>query len=103
MNSFFIFMNQLQYKNLILDLDKITCKIENKELYLTHYEYQLLKYFLENKNKIFNRQELINVIWEKKVSLRTIDTTISRLRKKLGEYSKYIKTRSQFGYGWITE
>lgn len=91
----------LMYRELILDVDKKTCNIENNLIYLTKYEFELLKYFLENQDKIFSRQELINKIWTKKVTIRAIDTTISRLRKKIQGYGKYIHTRPRFGYGWI--
>lgn len=56
---------------------------------------------MENKNKVFSRQQLLNEVWGTKVSLRTVDTTISRLRKKMYEMGSYIKTRQGFGYGFI--
>lgn len=92
-------MGLLKYKNIELNTDAFSCKIDNTEISLTKYEYLLLKFLITNPNKIFSRQELINEIWESKVSNRTVDTTISRLRKKLGNFSKYLTTRFGFGYG----
>lgn len=93
-------MNKLTYKDIVLDLDKKNCYIDKVLINLTKNEYLLLKFLLENRNKVFSRQELLNEIWSSKVSLRTIDTTISRLRKKLGEYKEHIVSRIGFGYSF---
>jgi len=91
----------MTFKDLTLDTDKKICLIENKLVDLTKHEFLLLQFFLEHKNKIFSRKELLAPVWGTIVSLRTIDVTISRLRKKLEAYGKYIQTRNGFGYGWI--
>lgn len=54
---------------------------------------------MENKNKVHSRREILNNVWNSKVSLRTVDTTISRLRKKMKDLSRYLTTRLGFGYG----
>ena len=95
-------MNILTFKNIKLNLDEIKCLVDDIEINLTKNEFLLLEFLLKNTNKIFSRQELINEVWSTKVSLRTIDTTISRLRKKLGDSGKYLITRLGFGYGFIT-
>ncbi len=94
-------MNKLEFKNVLIDQDQKICYIDNKDIDLSRVEYELLVFFIENKNKIFSRRELLNEVWKSKVTLRTVDTTISRLRKKLGEFNRYIKTRQGFGYGII--
>lgn len=96
-------MNKLKFKNLELNLDKIECTIDNKIVNLTKTEFLLLKFLIEpnNLNKIFTRKELINFIWKEKVSFRTVDTTISRLRKKIGNIEKYLITKLGFGYGFV--
>jgi len=96
-------MNKISFKDLILNIDQKTCFVKNKEVYLTKHEYLLLQFLLENQNKIFTRKEIIETVWQKKISFRTVDVTISRLRKKLKQYGEYIKTRSGFGYGFIIE
>jgi len=96
-------MNKIAFKDLILNFDQKTCFVKNKEVYLTKHEYLLLQFLLENQNKIFTRKEIIEIVWQKKVSFRTVDVTISRLRKKLEAYEKYIQTRNGFGYGFIVE
>ena len=54
------------------------------------------------RTRIYSREEIIRNVWgdEVVVSQRTIDTNITRLRKKLGDYDKYIITRQGFGYGF---
>lgn len=96
-------MNILKFKNIELNLDIIECKINDKIINLTKNEFLLLKFFIQpnNLNKVFNRKELINSVWKTNVSNRTVDTTISRLRKKLGNSEKYLITKLGFGYGFV--
>ena len=92
-------MNELIFKELKLNLDIKVCTIQDEEINLTKNEFNLLEFLIKNKNKIFSRREILNNVWSSKVSLRTVDTTISRLRKKMKDLGKYLKTRLGFGYG----
>lgn len=92
-------MNELIFKELKLNLDIKVCTIGGEEINLTKNEFNLLEFLIKNKNKIFSRQEILNNVWSSRVSLRTVDTTISRLRKKMKDLGKYLKTRLGFGYG----
>lgn len=96
-------MNILKFKNIELNLDIIECKINDKIINLTKNEFLLLKFFIQpnNLNKVFNRKELIDSVWKTNISNRTVDTTISRLRKKLGNSEKYLVTKLGFGYGFV--
>ena len=98
-------MNILKFKNIELNLDIIECKINDKIINLTKNEFLLLKFFIQpnNLNKVFNRKELIDSVWKTNISNRTVDTTISRLRKKLGNSEKYLVTKLGFGYGFINK
>lgn len=93
-------MSKIIFENLVLDLDTKLCFIDSKELNLTKVEYNLLVFFLLNQNKIFTRKEIVNQVWDKPTSFRAVDTTVSRLRKKLGLLGNYIRTRLGFGYGF---
>lgn len=73
-------MNELVFKELNLNLDIKVCTIGGEEINLTRNEFNLLEFLI--KNKIHSRQEILNNVWDSKVSLRTVDTTMSRLRKK---------------------
>lgn len=94
---------KIVFKNLTVDLNKKSCYIDNDEIILTKNEFNLLVFFLENQNKIHSRKELMINVWNSNLIGRTIDTTISRLRKKLKDLGKYIVTKSGFGYGFLTE
>lgn len=96
-------MDKILFKNLTVDQDKKECYIDNSEIILTKTEYNLLVFFLKNKDKIYTRKEIMMNVWNSNVSLRAIDTTISRLRKKLGTTGKHIVTRLGFGYGFIAD
>ena len=55
---------------------------------------------LDERGRVFSRQELIDRIWPKDVLVldRTVDVNITRLRKKIGRFAKCIVTRLGFGY-----
>ena len=69
---------------------------------LTRTEFDLLLFFLRHPNRIYSREEIITQVWGDDVIVtnRTIDTNITRLRRKLGEYGNNIITRQGFGYGF---
>ena len=92
--------NILKYQGLELDLDKKTVSIDDEEIPFTKTEFELLHTLLDEKGRVFSRQELINRIWPSDVLVldRTVDVNITRLRKKIGPFSKCIVTRLGFGY-----
>ncbi len=90
------------FKGLRIDRNDKTVHLDGQEIQLTRKEYDLLLYFLTHRNRIYSRAEIIEKVWGDNVvvSDRTIDTNITRLRGKIGEYSNYIVTRQGFGYGF---
>ncbi|GAA6528674.1 MAG: response regulator transcription factor [Prevotella sp.] len=90
----------LSYQGLLMNLDKKTVSIEGKNVPFTKTEFELLHLLLNERGKVFSRQELINRVWPRDVMVldRTVDVNITRLRKKVGPYAKYIVTRLGFGY-----
>lgn len=92
-------MENLEFKTLVIDQDQKICKINDEEISLSKKEYELLVFFLNNPNKVFSREELL-ALWNEQATTRAIDTMISRLRTKLGDYGKYIVTRVGFGYSF---
>lgn len=91
----------ITFKNLTVDTDRKTCYIEDEEILLTKTEYNLLLFLLSNKNKILTRKELAKSVWDVPVSDRAVDTTVSRLRKKLKGLGRNLTTRIGFGYGLL--
>lgn len=92
--------NQLRHENLIIDGDEKTVKIEERDLAFTHTEFLLLWHLLLNRGKVLSRQQLMEAVWGNEVIVteRTVDVNITRMRKKMGPYSKFICSRQGFGY-----
>lgn len=92
----------LSFEGLALDVEFKQCIIDGNEVKLPRKEYELLLLFLSHKGRIFSREEILQKVWPDEVVVldRTIDVNITRLRQKLGEYGKYIVTRSGYGYGF---
>lgn len=92
----------LTFKTLRIDRNEKISYMDGEPLQLTRTEFEILEFFLTHRNRIYSRQEIISNVWGEEVVVtnRTIDTNITRLRKKLGEYSNNIVTRQGFGYGF---
>ena len=90
----------LSYQGLVLNLDKKTVSIDGENVPFTKTEFELLHLLLEEKGRVFSRQELIDRVWPKDVMVldRTVDVNITRMRKKIGKFAKCIVTRLGFGY-----
>ncbi len=74
--------------------------VNDREIVLTHKEYELLLFFMSNPGQIFSREQLLNRIWgyDFEGTTRTIDTHIKTLRQKLGAEGKHIITLIRSGY-----
>lgn len=74
--------------------------IDGEKIYLTPKEYDLLKYFIDNKNIALSREKLLSNIWGYDFygDDRTIDTHVKTLRKHLGKYKNMVVTVRGMGY-----
>ncbi len=74
--------------------------VDDEKVYLTPKEYDLLKYFVTNKNIALSREQLLTNVWGYDFygDDRTIDTHVKTLRKNLKNYGDYIKTVRGIGY-----
>ena len=90
----------INYQGLQLNLDKKSVTVDGESVPFTKTEFELLRLLLEERGKVFSRQELIDRVWPKDVMVldRTVDVNITRMRKKIGKFSKCIVTRLGFGY-----
>ena len=80
----------------------------DKEIDLTPKEYSIIKLFLENPEKAFSRDELMDLIWGENyiADPKIVDVNIRRLRSKIESSSSkqgYIETIWGFGYRWRGE
>jgi len=90
----------LSHEKLEMNLANKKVLVDNTEITCTRKEFEILRLFLENKNRLFSREEILLRVWsdEAFVLTRTIDVNITRLRKKMGRYEKNIVTRPGYGY-----
>ena len=97
-----IYESDITFHDLRIDRNDKVCLLAGERLQLTRTEFDILLFFLTHQNRIYSREEIIQNVWgdDVVVTERTIDTNITRLRKKLGSYDKYIVTRQGFGYGF---
>ena len=94
--------NIMRFQTLSVDFTAGTVEIDGVSVSLTRTEYLILAMFLRHRNQFFERSEIQHEAWEEdSISERAVDTNISRLRKKLGQYGRHILNRQGFGYGFI--
>ena len=90
----------IDFESLKINLVTKRVYVDNKEVQFTRLEFELLALLVQNAGKVFSREMILDKIWpgDAVVMDRTVDVNITRIRKKIGDYGKYIKTR--FGYGY---
>nr|WP_320059310.1 response regulator transcription factor [uncultured Bacteroides sp.] len=96
---------RIVYQSLVIDITKKKVSIDEKEISLTKKEFEILFLLLQNKGRVFSREDILSRIWSDEVYVldRTIDVNITRLRKKIDVYGKRIVTRLGYGYCFETE
>ena len=97
--------NMIKRGRFLIDTYSKIIKKDDEELELTPTEYLLMKLFLENPMKAFERDQLLDLIWGKDYfgDRKIIDVNIRRLRAKIEDNPsepKYIETVWGVGYRW---
>lgn len=99
--------NLLVKQNQVYESDKLrvdtsghTVFVENQEVFLSHKEFFLLTSLIAYEGKVVDREQLLGNIWgyDYEGEIRTVDTHIKLLRKKLGVCGEYIVTVRGSGY-----
>ncbi len=90
----------IKIDNIIINKTSREVIIDNKEVEMTHTQFELLYLFLSNPNIVLSRENIIKNIWgyDYEADDRTIDAHIKLLRNKLGKYRDDIKTIRKVGY-----
>ncbi|EGJ71108.1 two component transcriptional regulator, winged helix family [Bacteroides coprosuis DSM 18011] len=96
---------KLVYNTLVIDLEQKKVTIDGEDISLTKREFEILQLLLEQKDRVFSRQEILDKVWvnEEDISDRTVDVNITRIRKKIGHYDKNLVTRLGYGYCFETK
>ncbi|WP_370836026.1 response regulator transcription factor [Megasphaera sp.] len=83
-----------------IDRDARQVVLDGKNVDLSPTEYKLLNYLMSNTGKALSRRQILNQLWNYDYygDLRTVDTHINRLRIKLGDKGRYIRTVRGYGY-----
>ncbi|MBR5564756.1 MAG: response regulator transcription factor [Roseburia sp.] len=89
--------------DLRLDCESRRAYVLNKEVNLTAKEFDLIELFVTNPNKIYSRENLLNLVWgyEYPGDVRTVDVHVRRLREKIENNPsepKYVHTKWGVGY-----
>lgn len=91
------------FGDLNLNLKSMTAYLSGDNLELSKQEFSVLEILLENRGANVIRKRIIDSVWGYdlyEVNDNTLTVTIKRLRYKLGNYGKYIKTVRGIGYMW---
>ncbi|MGD9909576.1 MAG: response regulator transcription factor [Candidatus Izemoplasmatales bacterium] len=92
--------DELVFGKVKINLSSREVFVEDKKTELTPKEFELLKYFIDNKGIALSRDKILNAVWNYDYygDLRTVDTHIKQLRAKLGNLGYYISTVRSIGY-----
>ena len=96
-----------QFGNNEINFENLKCTKGKKEFQLTSYEAMIMKYLIENKDKVVTRKELLENVWNMNpdIETRTVDNFIARLRKHFEDDPsdpKYIVSVRSAGYMFQT-
>src|SRR6056297_135554 len=92
-------------RDLVINVNERSVKINGVELDITNKEYELLYLLCVNKNQAFSREKIIEKIWgyDYVGEARPVDDLIKRLRKKLKTEKGTFKIKTIWGYGYKVE
>jgi DNA-binding response OmpR family regulator len=90
-------------KHLIADFDAVAVTVDGQAIRLTRREFDLLRYLVENRNRVLSRDRLLERVWgyEHFVETRSVDVHIGRLRGKLRNAAHQIETVVGLGYRFV--
>lgn len=90
----------IQFGDISIHLNSKMVFIKENEMGITPYEYNMLVYLFENKEKAVSREEILERVWgyNSEVETRAADDTVKRLRKKLSDSNVAIETVWGFGF-----
>ncbi|MBO5485695.1 MAG: response regulator transcription factor [Eubacterium sp.] len=90
----------MEYGGIVLNRSAHEVLIDGEKIDLSFKEFELLTYFMENKDIALSRERILNHVWDYDYfgDARTIDTHVKKLRSKMGEKGSYIKTIWGMGY-----
>jgi DNA-binding response OmpR family regulator len=88
---------------LTADFDAVAVAVNGEAIRLTRREFELLRYLVQNKNRVVSRDRLLERVWgyERLVETRSVDVHVGRLRGNLGPAGRQIETVVGLGYRFV--
>lgn len=85
------------------DFDAVAISVDDVPVRLTRREFELLRFLVDNKNRVLSRDRLLERVWgyERSIETRSVDVHVGRLRAKLGVVGTQIETVVGLGYRFI--
>ncbi|MCB9068914.1 MAG: response regulator transcription factor [Calditrichia bacterium] len=105
-------LKSFDFGDVAVDFERHVVRKAGDDVSLTHREFRLLEYFIENRGKLITRDKLLEDVWEydaydtSYVTTRTVDNHILRLRKKLEDepdHPRHIQTIRGYGYKFVVD
>jgi DNA-binding response OmpR family regulator len=88
---------------LLADFDAVAVSVDGHSIRLTRREFELLRFLIQNRNRVLSRDRLLERVWgyEHSIETRSVDVHIGRLRSKLGSAGDQIETVVGLGYRFV--
>jgi DNA-binding response OmpR family regulator len=90
-------------ERLMADFEAVAIAVDGSPVRLTRREFELLRYLVQNKNRVVSRDRLLERVWgyERLVETRSVDVHVGRLRSKLRTAGRQIETVVGLGYRFV--
>ncbi len=94
---------KIDCKEFILNVDKSTIEKENQTIELTKNELRILKYLVQNREKIVSREDIMKCLWDSEsfIDDNTLTVNVTRLRNKLDELNLKELLETKRGQGYL--
>jgi two-component system alkaline phosphatase synthesis response regulator PhoP len=91
--------------HLTADFDAVAVTVDGSSIRLTRREFELLRYLVQNKNRVISRDRLLERVWgyDRLIETRSVDVHVGRLRSKLRAAGPQIETVVGLGYRFVDE
>ncbi len=85
------------------DFDAVSVEVDGTAVKLTRREFELLRYLVDNRNRVLSRDRLLERVWgyDRFIETRSVDVHVGRLRAKLGAAGRQIETVVGLGYRFV--
>jgi DNA-binding response OmpR family regulator len=90
-------------ERLVADFDAVAVSVDGDRVRLTRREFELLRFLVENRNRVLSRDRLLERVWgyDRFIETRSVDVHVGRLRAKLGTVGTQIETVVGLGYRFV--